>query len=252
MADGIRVVSLSAWFGAQRVLRNVFVAIAPNEITAIIGPSGCGKSTFIRCINRMHEVVLDARVDGRILLNGEDLYAPGTDPVAIRRRIGMVFQKPNPFPTMSVFDNVAAGLRLAGVRNRALLHEAVERALRHAALWDEVKDSLGKSGASLSGGQQQRLCIARALAVEPEVLLMDEPSSALDPIATAKIEELVLELKKDLTIVIVTHNMQQAARVADSTGFFLLGDLVEFAKTRELFTSPKDRRTEDYITGRFG
>jgi phosphate transport system ATP-binding protein len=252
MADGIRVLSLSAWFGTQRVLRNVFVTIAPSEITAIIGPSGCGKSTFIRCINRMHEVVPGARVDGRILLNGEDLYAPGVDPVAVRRRIGMVFQKPNPFPTMSVFDNVAAGLRLAGVKNRAALHDAVERALGQAALWDEVKDSLGKSGASLSGGQQQRLCIARALAVEPEVVLMDEPSSALDPIATAKIEELVVELKKDLTIVIVTHNMQQAARVADATGFFLLGELVEFAKTRELFTSPKDRRTEDYITGRFG
>jgi phosphate transport system ATP-binding protein len=252
MADGIRVLSLSAWFGTQRVLRNVFVTIAPSEITAIIGPSGCGKSTFIRCINRMHEVVPGARVDGRILLNGEDLYAPGVDPVAVRRRIGMVFQKPNPFPTMSVFDNVAAGLRLAGTRNRIVLHDAVERALGQAALWGEVKDSLGKSGASLSGGQQQRLCIARALAVEPEVLLMDEPSSALDPIATAKIEELIVELKKDLTIVIVTHNMQQAARVADATGFFLLGELVEFAKTRELFTSPKDRRTEDYITGRFG
>ncbi|MBI2216190.1 MAG: phosphate ABC transporter ATP-binding protein [Candidatus Rokubacteria bacterium] len=252
MADGIRVLSLSAWFGSQRVLRNVFVNIAPNEVTAIIGPSGCGKSTFIRCLNRMHEVVPGARADGRVLLNGEDVYAPGTDPVTIRRRIGMVFQKPNPFPTMSVFDNVAAGLRLAGVRNRAALHEAVERALGQAALWDEVKDSLGKSGASLSGGQQQRLCIARALAVGPEVLLMDEPSSALDPIATAKIEELILELKKDLMVVIVTHNMQQAARVADATGFFLLGELVEFARTREIFTSPRDKRTEDYITGRFG
>jgi phosphate transport system ATP-binding protein len=252
MADGIRVLSLSAWFGTQRVLRNVFVTIAPNEVTAIIGPSGCGKSTFIRCLNRMHEVVPGARADGRVLLNGEDVYAPGTDPVTIRRRIGMVFQKPNPFPTMSVFDNVAAGLRLAGARSRAALHEAVERALHQAALWDEVKDSLGTPGSSLSGGQQQRLCIARALAVGPEVLLMDEPTSALDPIATAKIEELILELKKDLIVVAVTHNMQQAARVADSTGFFLLGELIEFGRTRRIFTGPRDKRTEDYITGRFG
>jgi phosphate transport system ATP-binding protein len=252
MADGIRVLSLSAWFGTNRVLRNVFATITPNEVTAIIGPSGCGKSTFIRCLNRMHEVVPGARADGRVLLNGEDIYASGTDPVVIRRRVGMVFQKPNPFPTMSVFDNVAAGLRLAGVRNRTALHEAVERALHQAALWDEVKDSLGTSGSSLSGGQQQRLCIARALAVGPEVLLMDEPTSALDPIATARIEELILELKKDLMLVIVTHNMQQAARVADSTGFFLLGELVEFARTREIFTNPRDKRTEDYITGRFG
>jgi len=200
----------------------------------------------------MHEVVPGARVAGTVRVEGVDVYAPGVDPVQIRRKIGMVFQKPNPFPTMSVFENVVAGLRLSGVRERAVLHEAAERALRQAALWDEVKDSLSKSGVSLSGGQQQRLCIARALAVEPEVLLMDEPCSALDPIATAKIEELILELRSTLTIVIVTHNMQQAARVSEATGFFLLGDLVEFGVTRQLFTNPRDKRTEDYITGRFG
>jgi phosphate transport system ATP-binding protein len=252
MADGIHVRQLNAWFGALHVLRDIDMAIDPGAVTAIIGPSGCGKSTFIRCLNRMHEVVPGARAQGQVLLNGDDLYGPGVDPVQIRRRIGMVFQKPNPFPTMSVFDNTAAGLRLDGVRNHAHLDEAVERALRHAALWDEVKDELGKSGASLSGGQQQRLCIARALAVRPEVLLMDEPCSALDPIATAKIEELIVELKKDLTIVIVTHNMQQAARVSEATAFFLLGELVEFDKTPRIFTNPSDKRTEDYITGRFG
>ena len=252
MADGIRVRDLNAWFGDTHVLRDIDLAIAPRAVTAIIGPSGCGKSTFIRCLNRMHEVVPGARVTGTVLVEGEDVYAAGVDPVEVRRKIGMVFQKANPFPTMSVFANVAAGLRLAGVRNRAVLHEAVERALTHAALWDEVKDRLDRPGSSLSGGQQQRLCIARALAVEPEVLLMDEPCSALDPIATAKIEELILELRKDLTIVIVTHNMQQAARVSEATGFFLLGELVEFGVTRALFTNPRDTRTEDYITGRFG
>jgi len=252
MADGIIVRQLNAWFGALHVLRDIDMAIDPGAVTAIIGPSGCGKSTFIRCLNRMHEVVPGARAQGQVLLNGDDLYGPGVDPVQIRRRIGMVFQKPNPFPTMSVFDNVAAGLRLDGVRNHAHLDVWVERALRHAALWGEVKDQLGKSGASLSGGQQQRLCIARALAVRPEVLLMDEPCSALDPIATAKIEELIVELKKDLTIVIVTHNMQQAARVSEATAFFLLGELVEFDKTPRIFTNPRDKRTEDYITGRFG
>jgi len=252
MADGVLVKQLNAWFGDLHVLKDIDLVIAPNAVTAIIGPSGCGKSTFIRCLNRMHEVVPGARVTGQVLVDGEDLYGPGVDPVEVRRRIGMVFQKPNPFPTMSVFDNVAAGLRLGGVRSRVLLQEAVERALRQAALWDEVKDDLGKSGASLSGGQQQRLCIARALAVEPEVLLMDEPCSALDPIATAKIEELIHDLKKDVTIVIVTHNMQQAARVSETTGFFLLGELVEFRTTKELFTTPRDHRTEAYITGRFG
>ncbi len=252
MADGILVKDLNAWFGTLQVLRDIGLAIAPKAVTAIIGPSGCGKSTFIRCLNRMHEVVPSARVSGTVLVEGANLYAPGVDPVEVRRKIGMVFQRANPFPTMSAFDNVAAGLRLAGMRNRAVLNDAVERALTHAALWDEVKDRLDKPGSSLSGGQQQRLCIARALAVEPEVMLMDEPCSALDPIATAKIEELILELRKDLTIVIVTHNMQQAARVSEATGFFLLGELVEFGVTRELFTNPRDKRTEDYITGRFG
>jgi len=252
MGDGIFARELRAWFGQNLVLRGVDLTIAPNAVTAIIGPSGCGKSTFIRCLNRMHETVPGARVSGEVRLNNEDLYAPGVDPVAVRRRIGMVFQKANPFPTMSVFDNVAAGLRLAGVRSRARLQEDVERALRQAALWDEVKDDLDRSGVSLSGGQQQRLCIARALAVEPQVLLMDEPCSALDPIATSKIEDLIHELKKELTIAIVTHNMQQAARVSEWTGFFLLGELVEFGVTKELFTTPREKKTEDYITGRFG
>jgi phosphate transport system ATP-binding protein len=252
MADGIYVKELYAWFGDNQVLKGVDLTIAPNAVTAIIGPSGCGKSTFIRCLNRMHETVAGARVSGQVLLNGEDLYAPPVDPVEVRRRVGMVFQKPNPFPTMSIWDNVAAGLRLAGVRRRAMLQEEVERALRQAALWDEVKDDMDKSGVSLSGGQQQRLCIARALAVEPHVLLMDEPCSALDPIATAKIEELVHDLKKNLTIAIVTHNMQQAARVSEWTGFFLMGELVEFGVTKELFTTPREKKTEDYVTGRFG
>jgi phosphate transport system ATP-binding protein len=252
MADGIVVRDLNAWFGNAQVLHGIGVTIAPKAVTAVIGPSGCGKSTFVRCLNRMHEVVPGARVTGSVRVEGMDVYAPGIDPVQVRRKIGMVFQKPNPFPTMSVFDNVVAGLRLGGVRERSVLDEAAERALRQAALWDEVKDQLGKSGVSLSGGQQQRVCIARALAVEPEVLLMDEPCSALDPIATAKIEELILELRSTLTIVVVTHNMQQAARVSESTGFFLLGELVEFGVTRQLFTNPHDKRTEDYITGRFG
>jgi len=252
MADGLQVTELNAWFGERQVLMSVTLRAPSNAVTALIGPSGCGKSTFVRCINRMHEVVPGARSSGQVLLNGDDLYGPGVDPVMVRRRIGMVFQKPNPFPTMSVFDNVAAGLRLAGVRDKNLLHDVVERALRQAALWDEVKDELDKSGSSLSGGQQQRLCIARAVAVQPEVLLMDEPCSALDPIATARIEELILDLKKDLTIVIVTHNMQQAARVSEWTGFFLLGELIEIGVTRDLFTHPREQKTEDYITGRFG
>jgi phosphate transport system ATP-binding protein len=252
MGDGLYVKGLRAWFGDSLILKGVDLTVAPNAVTAIIGPSGCGKSTFIRCINRMHETVPGARVSGQVLLNSEDLYAPGVDPVQVRRRIGMVFQKPNPFPTMSVFDNVAAGLRLGSIRRKTHLHEQVERALRHAALWDEVKDELDKSGVSLSGGQQQRLCIARALAVDPQILLMDEPCSALDPIATAKIEELIHDLKKELTIAIVTHNMQQAARVSEWTGFFLLGELVEFGVTKDMFTTPGDKRTEDYITGRFG
>jgi phosphate transport system ATP-binding protein len=250
MADGIQVKQLNAWFGAAHVLRDIDLTIMPAGVTAIIGPSGCGKSTFIRCLNRMHEVVPGARATGTILLDGEDVYAE--DPVELRRQVGMVFQRPNPFPTMSVFENAVAGLRLSGVRSRRELQEAAERALRQAALWNEVKDELGKSGTSLSGGQQQRLCIARALAVEPSVLLMDEPCSALDPVAAAKIEELVNELKAALTIVIVTHNMQQAARVSTWTGFFLMGELIEFGVTKEVFRTPKDPRTEAYITGRFG
>jgi phosphate transport system ATP-binding protein len=243
---------LNAWFGERHVLKDITLKIEMQQVTAIIGPSGCGKSTFIRCLNRLHEVVPGARLEGKILLDGGDINGPKVDPVTVRRRVGMVFQKPNPFPTMSIYDNVAAGLRLNGMLRREVLDERVERALKQAALWDEVKDVLRKSGASLSGGQQQRLCIARGVAVEPEVLLLDEPCSALDPIATARIEELLLELKKSYTIAIVTHNMQQAARVSDVTGFFLLGELIEFGETQQIFTNPRDRRTEDYITGRFG
>jgi phosphate transport system ATP-binding protein len=247
------VKGLRAWYGTSLVLKGVDLAVMPNAVTAIIGPSGCGKSTFIRCLNRMHETVAGARAEGQVvLLSGEDLYARGVDPADVRRRIGMVFQKPNPFPTMTIFENVATGLRLAGVRARRRLQQEVERALRQAVLRDEVKDDLDKAGSSLSGGQQQRLCIARTLAVEPHILLMDEPCSALDPGATVKIEELIHDLKKDLTVVIVTHNMQQAARVSERTGFFLMGELIEFDVTKELFTTPRDRQTEDYITGRFG
>src|SRR6184192_1402992 len=247
-----RIKDLSIWYGEKRAIDNVTLDIASNAVTAIIGPSGCGKSTFIRSLNRMHELVPKTRVEGTLLLQGEDLYSSNVDPAIVRRRVGMVFQKSNPFPTMSIGENVVIGLRLNGVRNQKFLNERLEKSLRMAALWDEVKDDLQKPGTSLSGGQQQRLCIARALAVEPEVLLMDEPCSALDPIATARIEELILELRSTLTIVIVTHNMQQAARVSEATGFFLLGELVEFGVTRQLFTNPHDKRTEDYITGRFG
>ncbi len=243
--------NLNAWFGRNHVLKNVNMQIPSRHITAVIGPSGCGKTTFIRCVNRMHELVRDAKVSGKVLVQGEDIYAPGADPVQIRRRIGMVFQKPNPFPTMSVYENAAAGWKLNGDR-RADLDEIVEKALRMAALWDEVKDHLDKPGTSLSGGQQQRLCIARALAVNPELLLLDEPCSALDPIATAKIEELLFSLKQTYTIVIVTHNMQQAARISDFSGFFLMGELVEFDRAQKLFTTPANKLTEDYITGRFG
>src|SRR4029453_5418820 len=253
MAEGMFVKGLRAWYGRALVLKGIDLTVAPNAVTAIIGPSGCGKSTFLRCLNRMHETVAGARAEGQVvLLSGEDLYARGIDPAGVRRRIGMVFQKPNPFPTMSIFENVATGLRLAGVRARRRLQQEVERALQQAALWQEVKDDLDRAGSRLSGGQQQRLCIARTLAVEPQVLLMDEPCSALDPAATAKIEELIHELKEDLTVVIVTHNMQQAARVSERTGFFLTGELIEFGHTSELFTTPRDRKTEDYITGRFG
>ena len=252
MENEVVVKQLNAWFGAARVLKDVDLTIAPYGVTAIIGPSGCGKSTFIRCINRMHEVMRGARVTGQVFLDGEDLYASHVDPVAVRRRVGMVFQRANPFPTMSIFDNVAAGLRLAGTTKKALLDHAVEQALRQAALWDEVKDRLRDSALTLSGGQQQRLCIARALANDPEVLLLDEPASALDPSATQKVEELVYELKRELTIVIVTHNLQQAARISDRTAFFYLGRLVEMEDTQRLFTSPREERTEAYITGRFG
>jgi phosphate transport system ATP-binding protein len=252
LEERVRVENLHAYFGRTEAVKGLSIGIATNRITAIIGPSGCGKSTFLRCLNRMHEVVPGARMDGRVLVDGDDIYAPGVDPVEVRRRIGMVFQRPTPFPTMSIYENVAAGLRLNGVRDRRVLDTAVEDSLRHAALWDEVKDVLGRPGTSLSGGQQQRLCIARALAVQPEVLLMDEPASALDPASTLKIEELARTLRDTLTIVIVTHNMQQAARVSDATAFMLSGELIEYGPTAEMFTRPKDRRTEDYITGRFG
>jgi phosphate transport system ATP-binding protein len=243
---------LNAYYGTSRVIHNISLPILTQTVTAIIGPSGCGKSTFIRCLNRMHEVTPGGRVEGRVLLDGRNLYDPAIDAVQVRRLIGMVFQKPNPFPTMSIYENVAAGFKLNGSRQRKTLDAIVEKSLRMAALWDEVKDKLHKPGGSLSGGQQQRLCIARALAVAPEVLLMDEPCSALDPIATAKIEELIHELKETVTIVIVTHNMQQAARASDYTAFFYLGELIEFGETAKLFTNPEKRQTEDYITGRFG
>lgn len=256
-AKGVTVEGLSAGFGGFTAIRDISLNIVPNKVTAIIGPSGCGKSTFLRCLNRMHEEVRGAWMRGQVLLDGEDIYTSGVDPVQIRRRVGMVFQKPNPFPTMSIFDNVAAGLRLTHWGRVPDLEMRVEWALRQAALWDEVKDRLHQPSTDLSGGQQQRLCIARALAVEPEILLMDEPASALDPIATLRIEELMRELAKNYTIVVVTHNMQQAARVSDYTAFLMIGEervgyLVEYGPTRQLFTNPKDKRTEDYITGRFG
>jgi phosphate transport system ATP-binding protein len=248
----LQVEGLNAYYGNVVAVKDISLSIKTNKVTAIIGPSGCGKSTFIRCLNRMHEVTPGGRVEGKVLLDSEDLYGPGIDPVDVRRRVGMVFQKPNVFPTMSIHDNVIAGYKLNGVRDRKLMAEKVEKSLRMAALWDEVKDNLQNPGTSLSGGQQQRLCIARALAVDPEVLLMDEPCSALDPIATAKIEELIHELKDHVTIVIVTHNMQQAARASDYTAFFYVGELIEFGETGTLFTTPRVRQTEDYITGRFG
>ncbi len=247
----MRATDLTVVYGEKVAIKDVSIDIEPNEVLALIGPSGCGKSTFLRALNRMNETIDGVATRGKVELEGHDIYAPEVDPVLVRRRVGMVFQKSNPFPK-SIFDNVAYGLRIAGVKDEKLVTERVERALRHAALWDEVKDRLGESGLRLSGGQQQRLCIARALAVEPDVLLMDEPASALDPIATARIEDLVAELRKTLTIVIVTHNMQQAARVSQRTGFFYMGRLVEVDGTSTLFTRPKERETEDYITGRFG
>jgi phosphate transport system ATP-binding protein len=250
-ARRVTIDGLNAFYGNNHAVKDLDLEFAPNEVTAIIGPSGCGKSTMVRCINRMHEEVPGARATGSIRLDDLDVYDPSIDVVSVRRTVGMVFQKPNPFPTMSVFDNVAAGLRLTGDRGGSL-KDKVERSLRGAGLWDEVKDRLDKAGVGLSGGQQQRLCIARTLAVEPEVILMDEPCSALDPISTLRIEELIEDLKLRYTIVIVTHNMQQAARVADSTAFMLAGELVEFAPTETIFTTPGDTRTEEYVTGKFG
>ncbi len=248
----ISVNDLCLWYGKQQALKDICVEIEPHSITALIGPSGCGKSTFLKTLNRMNDLVPDVKITGSVRYRGEDIYyAPGTDVNELRRQIGMVFQKPNPFP-MSIYDNIAYGPRTHGVRSRARLDDIVERSLRDAAIWDEVKDRLKKNALGLSGGQQQRLCIARALAVEPEVLLMDEPTSALDPISTSRIEELAMQLRGKYTIVIVTHNMQQAVRISDNTAFFLLGELVEYGGTEQMFSQPADKRTEDYITGRFG
>jgi len=245
-------INLNAWFGSKHILKDVSIGIKPNAVTAIIGPSGCGKSTYIRTLNRMHELVPDAKMSGQILLDGKDIYARDVDPVMIRRRVGMVFQKPNPFPTMSIYDNVVAGLRLTGIKRGTNLDGVVKQSLEQATLWDEVKDDLKKPGTSISGGQQQRLCIARTIAMQPEVILMDEPCSALDPIATAKIEALIVELKKDFTVAIVTHSMQQAARVSDYTAFMYLGQLIEYGETSQVFETPKNELTEKYITGKFG
>ncbi len=247
----LEINDLCLWYGATQALKNITMEIPEKSITAYIGPSGCGKSTFLKTLNRMNDLIPGVKITGSVLYKGEDIYGPGVDVTNLRREIGMVFQKPNPFP-MSVYDNVAYGPRTHGIKSKAKLDDIVERSLRDAAIWDEVHDRLKKSALGLSGGQQQRLCIARALAVEPEVLLMDEPTSALDPISTAKIEELALELKNRYTIVIVTHNMQQAARISDNTAFFLLGELVEYGDTEKLFAQPKEKLTEDYITGRFG
>ncbi len=248
----LSIKNLSAGYGNNKIVNNISMLIQQQDITAIIGPSGCGKSTFLRCLNRLHEENNQAWVDGEVLLNNQNIYEKGSDPVKIRSQIGMVFQKPNPFPNMSIFDNVACGLKFSGVRNKKILSDIVEQCLQKSALWNEVKDKLKSDGSSLSGGQQQRLCIARALALQPPVLLMDEPTSALDPISTAKIEELFSELKKHVTIIIVTHNMQQASRVSDQTAFFLMGELIEMNQTKQFFTNPKDIRSENYISGRFG
>lgn len=258
MAKRLDLKDVNIYYGKFHAVADVGLSVPPRSVTAFIGPSGCGKSTVLRSLNRMHEVIPGARVEGSVLLDGEDIYGSNVDPVGVRKTIGMVFQRPNPFPTMSIKDNVVAGLKLQGERSKKKLDEVAERSLRGANLWNEVKDRLDKPGGGLSGGQQQRLCIARGIAIRPEVLLLDEPCSALDPISTAKIEELIAELKNDYTVVIVTHNMQQAARVSDETAFFLQerqgepAELIEFGRTAEIFTSPHDRRTEDYITGRFG
>lgn len=248
--DKFRIENLNLHYGAFHALKGIHMNIPAQEVTAFIGPSGCGKSTFLKCLNRMNDLVEDCRIEGKILLDKEDIYDK-FDVIKLRKRVGMVFQSPNPFP-MSIYDNIAFGPRTHGIRNRSRLDEIVERSLRQAAIWDECKDRLKKNALEMSGGQQQRLCIARALAVEPEVLLMDEPTSALDPVSTSKIEDLILELKEKYTIIIVTHNMQQAARISDRTAFFLLGDMVEFDRTEKMFSNPADKRTEDYITGRFG
>ena len=251
MADIITAKNLCLWYGDTQALKSINIAVPEHSITALIGPSGCGKSTFLKTLNRMNDLVPGVKITGEVRYRGEDIYAPGTDVCRLRREIGMVFQKPNPFP-MSIYDNIAYGPRTHGIRSKARLDELVERSLRGAAIWDEVKDRLKKNALGLSGGQQQRLCIARALAVEPAVLLMDEPTSALDPISTSRIEELTMELKERYTIVIVTHNMQQAVRISDHTAFFLLGELVEYGATEQVFSAPAEKRTEDYITGRFG
>jgi phosphate transport system ATP-binding protein len=248
----LTISDLFAWFGMKQALKNINLNIRSHIVTAIIGPSGCGKTTLIRCINRMHEMTPNAKAKGSVILDGLDIYDKSVDPVTIKRRIGMVFQKPNPFPTMSIYENVAAGLKLNGIRDKKLIDEVVKESLEGAALWDEVKNELTKPGIGLSGGQQQRLCIARALAMQPEILLMDEPTSALDPIASSKIEELVHTLKKDLTIITVTHNMQQAARVSDYTAFMYLGELVEYGPTKQIFENPQNEMTERYISGKFG
>ena len=251
MPTVIDVKNLNLWYGSHHALHDVNIQIPEHEITALIGPSGCGKSTFLKTLDRMNDLVEGIKITGEVVYRGQDIYAPGVDVTWLRKQVGMVFQKPNPFP-MSIYDNVAYGPRTHGIRNKVKLDEIVESSLKGAAIWDEVKDRLKKSALGLSGGQQQRLCIARALAVQPDILIMDEANSALDPISTSKIEDLAVELKKDYTIIMVTHNMQQAARISDNTAFFLLGDLVEYGKTEQIFSMPKDKRTEDYITGRFG
>lgn len=251
MSDIITVKDMCLWYGKTQALKNIDINIEENSITALIGPSGCGKSTFLKTLNRMNDLVPDVKITGDIRYNGKDIFSPDTDVNELRREIGMVFQKPNPFP-MSIYDNIAYGPRTHGIKSKAKLDELVESSLRSASIWEEVKDRLKKSALGMSGGQQQRLCIARALAVKPKILLMDEPTSALDPISTSKIEDLAIELKKEYTIVIVTHNMQQAVRISDNTAFFLLGDLIEYGNTEEMFSKPKNKKTEDYITGRFG